>query len=82
MLLFTLSMPSSNVKGEDNIRLKRELPQFAINANIQEIIDRIFTFSEIIDIPLIKSLNPLHLLAAVGQNGKSVLTSGKKFSKV
>ena len=32
--------------------------------------------------PLRNSLRPLNLSAVFGQNGKSVLTSGKKFSKV
>ena len=56
--------------------------QFAAYGNIQKIIENIFTFSAIIDIPLLHSSRPLHLSAVFGQNGKSVLTSGKKFSKV
>ena len=56
--------------------------QFAHGGNIQEIIENIFVFYAIISIPLLKSLRLLHLSAASSQNGKSVLTNGRKFSKV
>ena len=81
-MLFTLSMPSSNVGGRTTYAYDNSTLCFVISENIQEIIKKIFPLWATIDIPLIKSFNPLHLLAAVGQNGKSVLTSGKKFSKV
>ena len=56
--------------------------QFADDGNIQAIIENIFAFYAIISIPLLKSLRLLHLSAASSQNGKSVLTNGRKFSKV
>ena len=55
---------------------------FADDGNIQAIIENIFVFYAIISIPLFKSLRLLHLSAAFGQIGRSVLTNDRKFSKV
>ena len=55
---------------------------FADDGNIQAIIENIFVFYAIISIPLFNYLRPLHLSAAFGQIGKSVLTNERKFSKV
>ena len=81
-LLFTLSMPTSNVGGRTTFFCDKLTLQFAHYENIHLKFKNIFTFLAIIAIPLFKLSSPLQLLAAGGQNGKSVLTKGKKFSKV
>ena len=75
-------MHAESVGGRTTSDCYTSLLQFANNGNIQEIIENIFVFYAIISIPMLKSLRLLHLSAAFGQNGKSVLTSVRKFSKV
>ena len=81
-LIFTLGTPTTSVGGRTTSRCDNVTLQFANYENIQEIIENIIVFYAIISISVLKSLRLLHLSAAFGQNGKSVLTSGKKFSKV
>jgi hypothetical protein len=75
-------MPATSVGVRTTSRCDMLTLQFAQNRNIQEIIENIIVFYAIISISLLKSLRLLPFSAAFGQNGKSVLTSGKKFSKV
>ena len=75
-------MHAESVGGRTTSSCITDTLQFANNGNIQEIIENIFVFYAIISIPMLKSLRLLHLSAAFGQNGKSVLTSVRKFSKV
>ena len=75
-------MHAESVGGRTTFNCYELTLQFAINGNIQEIIENIFVFYAIISIPLFNYLRPLHLSAAFGQIGKSVLTNERKFSKV
>lgn len=66
-------MPTSNVGGRTTFFCDILTLQFAITENIQEIIEKIFSFLAIINMPVLKSLHSLHLSAAAGQKVKASL---------